>query len=375
MDSTGANRVSQLGQGKSRENLRLLVPNRLKHLTCHKWVKLGTVLQITENGLYCPPGDFYIDPWLPVDRAVITHAHSDHARPGSKRYLTAEAGQELLRARLGDDAAIEPFPYGKLLSLNGVRVSLHPAGHVLGSSQVRLEQRGEVWVVSGDYKLEPDATCAAFEPLRCHTFVTEATFALPIYRWRPQAHVFEQIHNWWRSNQEKGKASLLFAYALGKAQRVLAGVDPSIGPIYTHGAVEKLTQIYRTAGISLAETVHVATAGERDWSRALILAPPSANGTPWMRRFGAVSTGFVSGWMRIRGARRRRSLDRGFVLSDHADWPALLNAIEATGASSVWVTHGYRQPLVRWLSEKGLQAQSVETHFEGEQDETSEALE
>jgi putative mRNA 3-end processing factor len=310
-----------------------------------------------------------------VDRAVITHAHSDHARPGSKRYLAAEAGQELLRGRLGEDAAIEPLPYGKPVSLNGVQVSLHPAGHVLGSSQVRLEQLGEVWVVSGDYKLEPDPTCAAFEPLRCHTFVTESTFGLPIYRWQPQAQIFEQIHAWWRSNQEKGKASLLFAYSLGKAQRVLAGVDPSIGPIYTHGAVEKLTQVYRAAGVSLAETVHVAAAGERDWSRALILAPPSANGTPWMRRFGAVSTGFVSGWMRIRGARRRRSLDRGFVLSDHADWPALLTAIEATGADSVWVTHGYRHPLVRWLSEKGLQAQAVETRFEGEQDEAGEAVE
>jgi putative mRNA 3-end processing factor len=333
------------------------------------------VLQITENGVYCQSGDFYIDPWLPVDRAVITHAHADHARPGSKRYLTAQPGHELLRARLGEDAAIEPLPYGESVSLNGVQVSLHPAGHVLGSSQVRLEHRGEVWVVSGDYKLEPDATCASFEPVRCQTFVTESTFGIPIYRWRPEAEVFKQIDAWWRSNQEKGKASVLFAYALGKAQRVLAGVDHSIGPIYTHGAVERLTGIYRSAGISLAATIHVAVAVEPDWSRALILAPPSANGTPWMRRFGPVSTGFVSGWMRIRGARRRRSLDRGFVLSDHADWPALLNAIAATGASSVWVTHGYRHPLVRWLSEKGLQAQAVETRFEGEQDETGEALE
>jgi putative mRNA 3-end processing factor len=333
------------------------------------------VIQITENGVYCPSGDFYIDPWGPVDRAVITHAHSDHARPGSKRYLTAQPGQGLLRARLGEDIALDALPYGESVSLNGVRVSLHPTGHVLGSSQVRLEHRGEVWVVSGDYKLEPDATCAAFEPVRCHTFLTESTFGLPIYRWRPQTQVFEQIATWWRSNQEKGKASLLFAYALGKAQRVLAGVDPSIGPIYTHGAVEKLTQVYLAAGIPLAETIHVASAVEQDWRRALILAPPSANGTPWMRRFGPVSTGFVSGWMRIRGARRRRSLDRGFVLSDHADWPALLSAIDATGAGSVWVTHGYRQAIVRWLSEKGLQAQAVDTRFEGEQDEVGEAVE
>ena len=327
------------------------------------------MIQVTENGLYCSSGDFYIDPWGAVDRAVITHAHSDHARPGSKRYVTAQPGQGLLRARLGEDAAIDAIPFGEAVSLNGMHVSLHPAGHVLGSSQVRLEHRGEVWVVSGDYKLEPDATCAAFEPVRCHTFLTESTFGLPIYRWQPQTQVFEQIAAWWKSNQEKGKASLLFAYALGKAQRVLAGIDHSIGPIYTHGAVEKLTQVYRAAGIPLAETIHAASAVEQDWSRALILAPSSANGTPWMRRFGPVSTGFVSGWMRIRGARRRRSLDRGFVLSDHADWPALLSAIDATGASSVWVTHGYRQPLVRWLSETGLQAQAVDTRFEGEQDE------
>ena len=330
------------------------------------------MLQVTEYGVYCSRGDFYIDPWGAVDRAIITHAHSDHARLGAKQYLTTQAGQGLLRARLGVDAAIEAYPYGETVSLNGVQVSLHPAGHVLGSAQVRLEYRGEVWVVSGDYKLEPDSTCAAFEPLRCHTFVTESTFGLPIYRWKPQSQVFEQIDAWWRANQEKGKASLLFAYALGKAQRVLAGMDSSIGPIYTHGAVEKLTQIYRDAGISMAETIHATAAGAPDWSRALILAPPAANGTPWMRRFGAVSTGFVSGWMRIRGARRRRSLDRGFVLSDHADWPGLLSAVEGTGASSVWVTHGYRSSLVRWLSEKGLAAQAVETRFDGEQDEAGE---
>jgi putative mRNA 3-end processing factor len=328
------------------------------------------VLQLSESGLYCPAGDFHIDPWGPVDRAVITHSHADHARPGSKRYLTAQPGERLLQMRLGDAAAIEGTPYGETVVWNGVRISLHPAGHILGSAQVRLERGGEVWVVSGDYKVEPDPTCAPFEPLRCHTFVTESTFGLPIYRWRPQAEVFDQIHYWWRRNQERGKASLLLAYALGKAQRVLAGLDPSIGPIYTHGAVEKVNTVYRAAGVALPETIHAVTAGERDWSRALILAPPQANGTPWIRRFGPVSTGFVSGWMRIRGARRRRSLDRGFVLSDHADWPALLDAIHATGAKSVGVTHGYRHPLARWLEDHGTAALPVETRFEGEQDET-----
>jgi putative mRNA 3-end processing factor len=243
------------------------------------------VLEITENGLYCRSGDFYIDPWGPVDRAVITHAHSDHAHRGSKRYLAAAGGHRLLRARLGEDAVIESYPYGEPVSLDGVAVSLHPAGHILGSAQVRVEHRGEIWVVSGDYKAEPDSTCASLEPLRCHTFVTESTFGLPIYRWRPQAEVFEQINAWWRSNQEKGKASLLFAYALGKAQRVLAGVNPAIGPIYTHGAVEAFTGIYRDAGILLPETTRAVAAGERDWSRALILAPPMANGTPGLHGF------------------------------------------------------------------------------------------
>lgn len=328
------------------------------------------MLRLTENGLYCPAGDFHIDPWGPVSRAVITHAHSDHARPGSERYWTAAPGERLLRARLGSEAAIEATGYGEARSLNGVRVSLHPAGHVLGSAQVRLEHGGEVWVVSGDYKLEPDPTCAAFEPLRCHTFVTESTFGLPIYRWRPPAETVERIQAWWLDNQERGKASLLFAYSLGKAQRVLASLDASIGPIYTHGAVESVNQIYRAGGAALPETILATEAREKNWSRALILAPPLANGTPWTRRFGRISTAFASGWMRIRGARRRRSLDRGFVLSDHADWPGLLRAIEATGASSVWVTHGYRQPLVRWLTGHGVAAQAVETRFEGEPDET-----
>ncbi len=327
---------------------------------------MNVVLRLTENGLYCPSANFYIDPWGPVDFAVITHAHGDHARPGSKRYLTAEAGSRLLRAGIGDGSAIEGIGFGETVSLDGVKVSLHPAGHILGSGQVRVEYRGEVWVVSGDYKTEAEPTCAAFEPLRCDTFVTESTFGLPIYRWRPQAEVFGQINSWWRANQDKGKASLLFAYALGKSQRLLAGVDASIGPIYTHGAVERLAGIYREEGIALAPTTRAVLAERVDWSRALIVAPPEANGTPWMRRFGALSTAFASGWMRIRGTRRRRSLDRGFVLSDHADWPGLLGAIAATGASRVWVTHGYRLPLTRWLQEKGLEALAVETRFEGE---------
>jgi len=309
-----------------------------------------------------------------VDRAVITHAHADHACPGSRAYLAARPGEGLLRARVGGEAAIQAIKYGESVRLGGVRVSLHPAGHILGSAQVRIESGGEVWVVSGDYKLGPDPTCAAFEPVACNTFVTESAFGLPIYRWPPEAEVLAEIRSWWAANQQAGKASVLFAYSLGKAQRVLAGIDPMTGPIYTHGAVENFCRLYREAGIALAPTAHAGSApAATDWSRALIVAPPSANGTPGligMRRFGPVSTGFVSGWMRIRGARRRRSLDRGFVLSDHADWPGLMSAIRASGASRVWVTHGYRAPVVEWLKQQGINAQAIETRFEGEQDET-----
>jgi putative mRNA 3-end processing factor len=326
------------------------------------------ILEVTRNGLYCGAGDFFIDSCNPVSRAIITHSHSDHARPGSGTYFTVAEGERLLRGRVGDDAEIETVRYGETVVMNGVKVSLHPAGHVLGSAQVRLEHHGEVWVVSGDYKLAPDPTCAPFEPLRCQTFVTESTFGLPIYRWADAASVLGEINEWWRGNQEKGKASVLFAYALGKAQRVLAGVDASIGPIFAHGAVLGVNRWYRESGVALPEVGMVdGVAKGYDWTRALIVAPPSAHGTPWTRRFGRTSTGFASGWMRIRGARRRRSIDRGFVLSDHADWPALLEAIRLSEAERVWVTHGYRSAMVRWLNEQGREAVVVDTGWEGEE--------
>ena len=325
------------------------------------------LLQLTNKGFYCQRGDFYVDPWQPVTRAVITHAHGDHARQGNENYLVVRDGEQVLRDRLGPEAKIDSIPYGAVVSLHGVRVSLHPAGHILGSSQVRIEYRGEIWVVSGDFKVDSDATCSPFELVNCHTFVTESTFGLPIYRWPRQEEIFEQLNDWWRTNQENGKASVLFAYAVGKAQRLLAGLDQSIGPIFTHGAVERVNNSYRTSDVSLPETTLVAEASETtNWSRALILAPPSAQGTPWMRRFGNLSTGFASGWMRIRGTRRRRSVDRGFILSDHADWPGLTSAIRATGAEQILVTHGYVAALVRWLQELGLDASGIETPFEGD---------
>jgi putative mRNA 3-end processing factor len=330
---------------------------------------VDNLLQLNPNGLYCAAGDFYIDPWNPVERAVITHAHADHLCTGSKSYLSARPSEALLRARLDVEAAIESLAYGEARNITSVRVSFHPAGHILGSAQVRMEYQGQIWVVSGDYKLAPDPTCTGLEPVQCHTFITESTFGLPIFRWPEPGETLDEINAWWRGNQQAGKTSVLFAYPLGKAQRVLAGIDSSIGPIYTHGAVERFNGIYHDGGVALPATQYARSAPPKtDWTRALILAPAMAKTAPWLRRFGDFSTGMASGWMRIRGTRRRRSIDRGFVLSDHADWPALLSAIRGSGAERVWVTHGYRAPLARWLLENGVDADAVETRFAGGQE-------
>ena len=316
------------------------------------------------EGLYCLPGGFYIDPWKPVDRAVITHGHSDHARAGSDHYLAAAPGAAILRHRLGADIQLDTLAYRQQIQHHGVKLSFHPAGHVLGSAQVRLEYQGEVWVVSGDYKVEDDGTCTPFEPVACDAFVTESTFGLPIYRWRPQSEIFADINDWWRHNADNGRTSVLFCYAFGKAQRLLSGLDPSIGAILLHGAMEPLTRIYREAGVTLPPTQYVGSMADATPVRSsIVLAPPSAQATAWMRRFGDYADAFASGWMQLRGTRRRRGVDRGFVMSDHADWPGLQSAIQATGAQRVFVTHGQVNPMVRWLREKGLDAQSFSTEY------------
>ncbi len=314
------------------------------------------------EGLYCPPGDFYIDPWRPVVSAIITHAHSDHARVGHGRYLAHDLSEGILSARLGE-ITLQTLPYGEGIIHNGVRISLHPAGHVLGSAQVRVDHGGEVWVASGDYKLEDDGTCQPFEPVRCHTFITESTFGLPIYRWPSQPDLLVDINQWWRINAESGRASVLLCYSFGKAQRILHGVDASIGPIVVHGAIEPLNRVYRDAGVALPPTTSAAEMEMASLGQTLVLAPPSAQGTPWIKRFGNYSDAFASGWMLLRGARRRRGVDRGFVMSDHADWPGLQRAIAGTGAERVFVTHGSVAIMVRWLREQGLDAQGFKTEY------------
>ncbi|HEY9026379.1 MAG TPA: ligase-associated DNA damage response exonuclease [Burkholderiaceae bacterium] len=319
------------------------------------------------EGLYCPAGDFFIDPWQPVPQALITHAHGDHLRAGHGRYLTAEAGRHVVASRVGP-VELQTLAYGEAVTHRGVRISFHPAGHVLGSAQIRLEHESRVWVVSGDYKTGPDATCAPFEPVRCDVFVTESTFGLPVFRWAPQRDVFDSLNAWWAGNAAAGRASIVYAYSFGKAQRVLAGVDPTIGPIVVHGAVATMDEAYRQSGVALPATMSVLDATPDELRRCLVVAPPSAQGSAWTRRFGDFSDAFASGWMLLRGARRRRNVDRGFILSDHADWPGLLEAIAATGAPRVIVTHGYVEPLVRFLAEQGLESGAFKTEYGDDED-------
>lgn len=325
------------------------------------------VLTFTDRGIFCPAGDFFVDPWRPVDRALITHGHADHARPGHNRYLATHAALPVMRHRLGDITA-EGIAYGEVRQIGGATVSFHPAGHLPGSAQIRIEVDGCVWVVSGDYKTTDDGFCEPFEPVRCHTFITECTFGLPVFTWAPQAEVAREINAWWQACAAEGKTALLGAYSLGKAQRLLSLLDP-IGPVLTHGAVEATNQILRTQGYALPETLHVTPdLNVKTQENALVIAPPAALGSQWARRFRDSSAGFASGWMRLRGIRRRRGMDRGFVLSDHADWPGLQEAIKATGAETIYATHGYTEIFAHWLRDQGYDAHVLSTEYGGDDD-------
>ncbi|MDW4496988.1 ligase-associated DNA damage response exonuclease [Sulfitobacter sp. D35] len=323
-------------------------------------------LTFTDRGIYCEAGDFFIDPWRPVDRALITHGHADHARDGHAHYLATHSALPVMRHRLGDITA-EGIAYGEVRTIGAAKVSFHPAGHVPGSAQIRVEVAGEVWVVSGDYKVDPDGLSEPFEPVTCDHFITESTFGLPVFRWRPQAEVAAEINGWWRGCAEAGKTAILGAYSLGKAQRLLSMLEPGIGPILTHGAVENTNAVMRAQGIALPDTVQVTPeTNAKDFPGALVMAPPSALGSAWARRFGTRESGFASGWMQLRGIRRRRAGDRGFVVSDHADWDGLLWAIRETGAENIYVTHGYTDIFARYLNENGWNASVVRTEYEGE---------
>jgi putative mRNA 3-end processing factor len=333
------------------------------------------LLEFTAQGIYCPAADLYIDPWRPVARAIITHAHSDHARRGHQYYLAHHTSEQVLRLRLGADIHLETLAYNQPVYRNGVRISLHPAGHVYGSAQIRLEYQGEIWVVSGDYKTDTDAISQPFEPVTCHTFITESTFGLPVYQWKPQSELFAEVNQWWRENQAQDKVSVLFGYSLGKAQRILGGLDTSIGNIFVHGAVWNVNEALRADGAQLPAVTKVNRELSKEVYRGgIVVAPPSAMATAWMKKFSPYTTAAASGWMTLRGAKRRRALDRGFVLSDHADWHGLLSAVKATGASRVYVTHGYKSAFARYLKEQGIEAYEAETLFEGERNDSDEPL-
>jgi putative mRNA 3-end processing factor len=327
------------------------------------------LLQFTGKSIYCPIADVHIDPWMPVDRAIITHAHSDHAKWGSKHYLAHKDSASILRLRLGDDISLRTVEYGEPFSINGVNFSLHPAGHIIGSAQVRVEYHGEVWVVSGDYKLEDDHFCAPFEPVKCNVFITESTFGLPIYKWQPQQVIFNEINNWKNQNRQDGKASILMGYSLGKMQRIIKNIDWGNQPVYAHGAIYTLNEKLREAGFDLPQLTLVTKETDKKLLRgALVLAPPSVDNSPWIKKFNPFSLGYCSGWMAVRGAKNRRAIDQGFVLSDHADWPDLNTAVKNTGAEKVYVTHGYTSVFSKWLNENGIEAAEVHTMYGHEEE-------
>lgn len=327
-----------------------------------------SLIELTPCGIFCPKAGVFIDPWKPVEKAVITHAHSDHSRWGMKSYLAHKASQEVMKLRLGQDISLQTIDYAEVININGVAISLHPAGHIPGSSQIRLEYKGKVAVISGDYKLEEDGLSEPFEPVYCHEFVSECTFGLPIYKWQPQQVVFERINKWWQTNAENNRNSVIFAYSLGKAQRVLNHVEKDIGEIFVHGAIWNTNQALLANHIKVLDVPKVtADIPKSRYKGALIIAPPSAMGTPWMKKFSPYRTAVCSGWMNIRGAKRRRATDTGFVLSDHADWPGLIKAIKATEAERVYLTHGSTAVFGRYLEEvEKIMAVELKTLFEGE---------
>lgn len=332
------------------------------------------LLTFTKQSIYCPAADVHIDPWKPVDKAVITHAHSDHAKWGSKHYLAHKDSEPILRMRLGENISLQTVGYGEKFSINGVSFSLHPAGHVIGSAQVRVEHNGEVWTASGDYKTEDDHFSAPFEPVKCNVFITESTFGLPIYKWQPQQDIMNEIDAWHLKNKSEGKTSILMGYSLGKMQRILKNINPGNDTaLFAHGAVYAVNERLRAAGFDLPALTLVTRETEKHlFKGALVLAPPSADGSVWLKKFAPYSIGYCSGWMRVRGAKNRRALDQGFALSDHADWEGLNAVVKATGAEKVFVTHGFTSAFSRWLNENNIESAEVQTMYGNEDDEAAE---
>lgn len=325
------------------------------------------MIEFTKRGIYCKQGDFYIDPWQPVGKALITHGHSDHARSGSSRYLCHKFTVPILKLRLGDIIA-EGVAYGEKIFMGGVQVSFHPAGHIIGSAQIRLEYKGEVWVISGDYKLSNDLLTEPYECVKCHHFVTESTFGLPIYTFQEPQIIFNDINQWWRKNATEDHNTIVLGYALGKSQTILHSLHEDIGDIYLHGAVANVNDALKEIAFHFpGKRIGEATDAKKI-KGALVCAPPSALNTAWLKKFSPYRIAMCSGWMALRGTRRRYGVDKGFVLSDHCDWKQLNDAVTGTGAENIYVTHGYETPYVKWLKEKyALNAQEVTTFYNNEE--------
>lgn len=324
------------------------------------------MLTFNKKGIYCAQAKTYIDPWEPVNKAIITHAHADHAINGHSHYLCHKDTETLLKLRLGEHIKTEGLQYNEPIRINGVRISLHPAGHIIGSAQIRLEHKGEVWVVSGDYKLQHDGLSSPFEPIRCHHFITESTFGLPIYHFPDPALIKTETLDWITNNQQQKINSLLIGYSLGKAQRIIQQLREVNMPILAHGAItnmqNRLIQIGKPLiPVSHASAENIQLAG----GPYIVIMPPSAIGTPWLKKFMPYETAYYSGWMQLRGARRRRNVNRGFILSDHADWNQLNMAIKATQAENIYVTHGYKSIYAKWLRDEfQLNAVEVDTLYD-----------
>lgn len=328
------------------------------------------LLEFTGKGIFCSAAGVYLDPWKPVDKAIISHGHADHSRWGHKKYITHHRNAPIISHRLGD-INVSGMDWGETFTINNVKFSLHPAGHIIGASQIRVEHQGEVWVFTGDYKTGDDGISTPYEPVKCDTCITECTFGLPAFKWRPQQEVFKDINQWWAENQSEKKTSVLFGYSLGKAQRLLKYLDTDIGKIYTHGAIENMTEVLRPmVDFPTTERITKETKKEELLGN-IVLAPPNAHGSPWIRRMVPYVTAAASGWMTFRGARRRRAIDKGFVLSDHCDWNGLLESIKATGAEKIICTHGYSDIFSRYLREQGYDARTEETQY-GEEDAETE---
>ena len=332
------------------------------------------LVKFTKKGIYCIPGKFYLDPWYPVEYAIISHGHADHARWGNKHYLCHNQSKAILQHRIGADISIESLPYNEYKVINGVKVSFHPAGHILGSAQIRIEYKGYIVVFSGDYKTQPDFITTPFEPVKCHEFITESTFGLPIYKWKSEEELQKELQDWIVQNQQNNRTSVFLGYSLGKAQRIMKLVE-NVEEIYVHSAIHNLNKAIENSGITIPTTkLLTADFKKTEIQNKIVILPPALLGSKMIKKIPNAATAICSGWMQIRGNRRWKGVDAGFAVSDHADWDGLLSTVKATEAEKVYVTHGSQAVFSKYLNEIGIEAHELKTEFGEDEIETSEQL-